>query len=232
MRKRGLSYGEISKKTGLSKSTLSFWLKNILLKPEQKKRLYTKQIEILSRGPQSQKERREREIEKIIKIAGEEIKKTLSEETFKMFGAALYWAEGGKTKSFEITNSDPFLIAFMIYWFENFFATPPTKLKAHLNIHSQQNEKEIKRFWSDLTKIPIENFGKTFIKPASTGFKKNNLYYGTIKVRVPKGTDMKHRVFGLIEKALQQSIPKVESIKRKWVFLEKADRKPINLNPL
>lgn len=89
----------------------------------------------------------------------------------------------------------------MISWFKKMFGISPATLKAHLNIYSQQNELEVKKFWSEITSIPIENFGKSFIKPTNRGFKKNNLYYGTIKIYVPKGTDMRHRTLAWIQAA-------------------------------
>ena len=199
------------------------------MKPEHHQRLYTKQIQILTKGPKSQKERREREIEEIIEKAIKEIKTPLSHETYKLFGAALYWAEGSKTKNFEITNSDPGLIAFATKWFEDIFHVSPKTMKAHLNIYPQQNEIQIKRFWSDITGIPLNRFGKSFIKPPNKGYKKNNLYYGTIKVRVPKGTDMKHRIFGWIKAALQDIVPKIKSKQRKWSGLTVTQRPPVNL---
>lgn len=229
LRRRGLSYGEIRKGIAVSKSTLSFWLKDVPLKPEHKKRLYTKQIEILSRGPQSQKERRAREVKNIINKATQEIKMPLSKNTYRLMGAALYWAEGSKTTHFAITNSDPHLIAFMVEWFQVMFGIPPQQLKVHLNIYPQQNEGRIKKFWSDLTNIPLENFGKSFIKPPNKGFKKNNLYYGTISVRVMRGTDYRHRVFGWIQKSLQEVDSKVKSTQRKWESLTKVRRPPVNL---
>lgn len=229
LRKRGLSYGEIRKKIGIPKGTLSLWLRAVPLKPEHRKRLYTKQVQILSRGPQSQKERRKREIESIVEEARRQIRSPLSREAHKLFGAALYWAEGSKTKNFEITNSDPYLIAFMVKWFEKIFNVSPKIMKAHLNIYPQQNEMEIKKFWSDITGVPIDRFGKSFIKPPNKGYKKNNLYYGTIKVRVPKGTDMKHQIFGWIQVALQDVAPKIKLTQRKWTHLANIKRPPVNL---
>ena len=228
LRKKGLSYNEIRQKVPVAKSTLSLWLKAIPLREEQKKRLYTKQIDILSRGPQSQKERRAREVETIIKKAEEEITTPISFETLRLMGAALYWAEGSKGKNFEITNSDPYLILFMTNWIEKVFSIPSKSLKVHLNIYPQQNEVKIKKFWSSLTGIPLANFGKSFIKPLSKGYKKNNLYYGTIKIRVPKGTDKKHRVFGWLQATLQDIQPKVELTRRRWTSLTQTPR-PINL---
>ena len=228
LRKKGLSYGEIKKEINVSKSTLSFWLKTVSLTPKQKKRLYTKKILILSRGPQSQKERRIREIAKIVDEAEKTIKTPLSLDVYRFLGAALYWAEGNKTKNFAITNSDPDFILFMVKWFEKIFGVLTTQLKARLNIYSQQNDREIKGFWSQLTGIPLENFSKSFVKPANKGYKKNNLYYGTIKIYVSKGTNFRHQVYGWIKAALKDSIPHVELVRKEWKSLRETTR-PINL---
>jgi len=228
-RKGGLSYNEIKEKLVVSKSTLSYWLKSIHLKPEYRKRFYTNRIQNLARGPQSQKERRSREIEKIIEEAEKEIKVPLSFEAYRLMGAALYWAEGSKGNVFEITNSDPYLIIFIVSWVESVFNIPARNLKARLNIYPQQNESKIKKFWSDLTDIPLKNFGKTYVKPLSKGYKKNDLYHGTIKIYVPKSTDRKHRVFGWINKVLKDVDPKVKFVEKKWRSLTKSSR-PANLN--
>lgn len=228
LRKKGLSYNEINKKLGIAKSTLSYWLKTVPLTKEQKKHFYTKRILNLARGPQSQRERRKREIAKIIEGAKKEIQLPLSSKAYRLFGAALYWAEGSKTKGFEITNSDPFCIAFMTKWIEKILAISPGDLRARLNIYPQQNEQAIKEFWSQLTGIPIENFGKSFVKPPNKGYKKNNLYYGTIKIEVPKGTDMRHRVFGWVKAVLKDVAPRTELVQKEWKSLREVQR-PVNL---
>jgi|SRR3989344_2876405 len=228
LRKRGLSYNEIKRHMSVAKSTLSLWLKNIPLSEEHHRRLYTKQIAILSRGSQSQKERRMREIEKIIQTAASEIKTPLTHDTYRLMGAALYWAEGTKRGGFEVTNSDPYFILFMVKWIEKIFGVLAQNLRARLNIYPQQNDVKIKRFWSELTQIPVKNFGKSFVKPISKGYKKNNLYYGTIKVELPKGTDTKHRVFGWIQAVLNEIDPRVKEVQQKWIRLTSVTR-PINL---
>lgn len=228
LRKTGASYGEIKRKLNVSKSTLSYWLKNVLLTDEQKKRLYTNSVAILTKGPKCQKERRNREVLKIIEDAEKEISSSISDETYKLFGAALYWAEGNKKKDFGITNSDPNLIIFIVKWFEKAFNIFPNNLKAWLNIYPQQNDLELKKFWSDLTGIPFKNFGKSFIKPLSKNYKKNNLYYGTIKIRVCKGTDLRHKTYGWIKAILKEVAPKSESIQNQWKSL-KENARPINI---
>lgn len=228
LRRNGLSYGEIRKKINVSKSTLSLWLKSIPLKPEYRKRLYTKQIQVLSRGTQSQKERRKREVGEIITHAKKEIVTPLSDQAFKLFGAALYWGEGTKGNLFQVTNSDPRLILFMVNWIEKVLHVKRTEMKARLNIYPQQNESEVKRFWSDLTGIPTKNFGKSYVKPLSKGYKKNNLYYGTMRIEVPKSGNYIHRVYGWTQAVLEKEDLKAKKIEKRWVRLTKVIR-PINL---
>lgn len=230
LRKLGLSYGEIKREVNVSKSTLSLWLKNVPLTDKQKNRLYTKQISILERGPQSQKERRTREVVKIISDAEKEIKVPIADEAYKLFGVALYWAEGDKAKRFAITNSDPALILFIVKWLNKVLKVSPRELSASLNLYPQQNENDIKNFWSRLTGIPLKNFEKSFIKPANKNYKKNNLYYGTIKIRVRKGTDFRYKVFGWAKKVVDEYVgERVDFVQKQWNSLKETNR-PINLD--
>ena len=207
---------------------MSLWLKTIPLTPEQRKRLYTNRVLNTARGAQSQIERRKREIEKILKEAEGEIKLPLSFEIYRLIGAFLYWSEGSKTTGFSFSNSDPHFILFMVKWLKRVFGIPPQNLKAWLNIYPQQNNLKLKQFWSQLTGIPLENFGKSFIKPLNKGYKKNNLYYGTIKVKVLKGTDMRYRVFGWIKTVLKDIAPEVELTQKEWKSLKETPR-PANI---
>lgn len=230
LRKQGLSYNEIRQRVPVAKSTLSLWLKEVPLSHAHRQRLYTKNVLLLARGPNSQRERRKREVEDLLKRARNEVVLPISHETFKLMGAALYWAEGSKTKKFEFTNSDPSFIVFMIRWVERIFNISRRTLHARLNIYPQQNEMQLKIFWSELTGIPLKNFGKSFTKPPNKGYKKNNLYYGTMKVLVPKGTDMRHRVFGWIEAALKNVQPRVRLVVKRWATLREVPR-PVNIPP-
>lgn len=227
LRRKGWSYNEIKKKTKISKSTLSYWLKSIPLKSEHRKRLYTRQIHFLSLGASSQKERRARQVERIIEDAAKEVCFPLSQEVYRLLGAVLYWAEGSKTKMFEFTNSDPCLIVFMIKWINKIIGIPSSELKGRLNIYPQQNEKKIKQFWSTITNIPIKNFGKSYVKPLSKGYKKNNLYYGTFRIEVPKSVDIRYRTYGWIKGLLRDIEPDVQVFQKKWKSLKTS--RPVNL---
>lgn len=202
LRKKGRSYKEILTKVPVSKSSLSLWLRDIPLTQAHKTRLHAKTIAVLKMGHTAMKAKRTKEIEQIKQAATQEIPKQIGLIAYKLLGAGLYWAEGAKTVHFAVTNSDPLLIQFMVRWIQDILGIPPKSLQAHLNIYPQQNENKIKQFWSQKTGIPLRNFGKSFVKPMSTGYKKNILYNGTIRIRVPRGTDYRHRIFGWIKKVL------------------------------
>jgi hypothetical protein len=228
LRKKGLSYGIIAKKLGVSKSTASLWLYTIKLSLRQRKILYTNRVRHLNIGENNQRNRRAREVKDIIKKAKTEVGKKISFESYRLFGTALYWAEGSKNKMFNMTNSDPFLIIFWVKWLEKIFKIRPELLKARLNIYPQQSEKFIKRFWSELTNIPLHNFGKSYVKPLSTNYKKNTLYYGTIRIEVPKSTNYRYKVYAWQQRVIEGIAPKIHLVERKWEKLRKFV-KPVNM---
>ena len=216
LRSKGLSFGEIAKELHIGKSTARFWTGKIKLKPKDKERLYTKEIEILSNGLNSSRARRQREIDKIVISAEKEVDNAVGDGAYKLIGAMLYWAEGNKTKQFALTNSDPLLVKFFIDWASKVFGVTPKNFKAYLNIHSEQSDLQIKKFWAELTGIPIGNFGKSFVKPAGKNFKKNRLYYGTIKIRLICGGDTLQRLFAWIRVFLRKYVREVDFIETKW----------------
>ena len=228
MRREGKSYGEIGRSLKIAKSTLSYWLKDISLSKADRSRFYTERIRNLAEGPNGSRARRQREIEAITAEARAEIASELSTETHKLLGAALYWAEGSKGGLLQITNSDPALIYFMVRWFAKTFSVDPRTFYAKLNMYSQQNEAELKKFWSGLCDIPIKRFGKSYTKPASKNVKRNNLYYGTIQITVPKSSDMTWRVFAWIQGALATQEKHISKNLVRWGHLRSVER-PINL---
>lgn len=228
LRRQGLSYTQIGAKLGVGKSTLSSWLKDVPLADKHRQRLYTARIKSLTYGPRSSKARRQKEVAEILEHARREMPGRLSRDELRLFGAALYWAEGTKKGRLEITNSDPLLIVLMIDWITEMFGVPAKSLSGKLNVYAQQDENELRRFWADVTGIPLANFKKSYVKPASKNYKKNNLYYGTIKITVPKSTDMKYRTFGWIEGIVSPYEKKVRTVQRKWRHLERVER-PINV---
>ena len=153
LRKSGLSYGSIAKKLGISKSTASLWLYAIKLNYEQRKNLYSNQVKHLNTGENSQRNRRAREVNIIINEAKTKISKKISLESYRLFGTALYWAEGSKNKMFHMTNSDPSLIVFWVKWLKKIFNIQPNILKVKANIETNVLERIAQAWGIDYSEI-------------------------------------------------------------------------------
>ena len=201
LRKKGLSYREIRDKVPVAKSTLSNWCKDIELTKEQIARLsqlkknggYAGSL----KGSKVNQERRAREIRQIKEAAKSEVSLLISERLW-LAGLMLYWAEGHKSNNVGVSNSDPNVIKFMVEWFTVYCNIDNSKFKPHLNLHSGQDEDEIKNFWSKIIKVPKEQFGKSYIKKEGTGHRKNILHKGTLRIDICN-LNLLHRILGWIE---------------------------------
>jgi len=220
MRRKGASLKDMAIAVDASKSTVRLWTKDITLSPEAKKRLFTSQMIKMTSGANNQRERRLREIRKIIEEAEGQINQPINDSAFKLLGAMTYWAEGAKYGQMAIINSDPLLIKFMVEWMRKVFRVDYEDMKVHLNIYPQQNETEMKNFWAEITKIPLKNFGKSFVKPENKNHKKNTLYYGTAHVRLFKSGDNLYRTFGWVRKFLEDQGINVDAIVTRWNSLK------------
>jgi len=185
LRKLGKSYGEIRKKVKVSKGTLSLWLRDVKLTPTQEKRLYvTLRRRNAYKGAKVRQEKRIERTKQTMTEARKEAKRLLKNPLF-LAGSMLYWAEG--TKRYEqvnFSNSDPSMIKFMMLWFRKICKVPENKFRIGLHIHKLHCRKNIEKYWSKLTDIPLSQFQKTQIKPTSLKHRKNQLYDGTCVIRI------------------------------------------------
>lgn len=185
LRNLGKSYSEIRKQVSVSKSTLSLWLRDIEFTPKQKAELKGRQKSRYEGAKANQRKRIER-TEKIIKEAKKELPLYLKHPLF-LSGLMLYWAEGSKSEQeerLEFNNSDPLMIKFMMRWFREICKVPEEKFRIHLYIHELFCRKDIEKYWSAITNIPLDQFHKTQIKSTSLKHRKNRLYNGTCAIRI------------------------------------------------
>ena len=196
LRSEGFSYKEIMAVVPVSKGTISRWCENIALSKLQRLRL-GKKYDTQLKGAKAVQAKRKTVVDKIIGNAREETH-FLKISDFKIMGLMLYWAEGNKTVFPGITNSDADVIRIMMRWFREVCNVEDRKFKAHLHIHSGQNEQEILKYWISVTGIPPLQFGKSYIKNEGTGHRKNKLYNGTIKINI-FDKDLLYRILGWIE---------------------------------
>lgn len=74
----------------------------------------------------------------------------------------------------------------MAEWLIKFTKVPRDKLRGAIWIHEGLDEKQAKKFWSNLTEIPLSQFTKTYvakIKDNSRKIRKNIHPYGVFAIR-------------------------------------------------
>jgi transposase-like protein len=188
-RKKGHSLSELALKFKISKSTLSEWMKVVTLSSSALQRLKKKQIlgqykTILLR----KKKRLDRNNKIFLKTKTSLHKFRVDKTNVKVLCALLYYCEGvkGTDKLVTFINSDPTLIKLFLFLFRKAFNINESKFRIIMHLHDYHNEKVQKKFWSELTKIPINQFYKTYRKPHSKKRIRNN-YPGCVSIRYYDG---------------------------------------------
>lgn len=196
LRMQGKSYSQISDELKVPKSTLSLWLKDVVISIEAKNIIQSrvkstsldKLIERNKNRPALVKAQHQ-----IIREAAEIESKKYFKDPLFVAGLALYWgegykrgAEGSKWKSIDFTNSDPEMIKVMIIFFVKFFNISPKELKAQIQLHDPLKTSAAISYWVKITGIPAKNFIKTnhSLSTASKQRVAKKLEFGTIHLRI------------------------------------------------
>ena len=208
MRKNGASLSDISKKLHVTKSTLSFWCKDIILTESAINKIKTrgklKSIRgLLKYSETKRKERMERNV--LQKQEGVIALGTLSDRDILMVGLGLYWGEGYKYENgeFGFTNSNPLIIRFYLKWLKLWKVEKDSLIfRLTLNEFFRKEENNIKNFWINFLCVKESQFSKTtFIQTSLKKASKRNIkkYKGILRVKVRKGTALRNKILGAIE---------------------------------
>lgn len=183
LRKQGYSIKEIAELLSIAKSTSSAWLGNILLSSKAQERLKSRRI--LGQYKSMEIARKKREMQQLILTneAGELLSKvSINPEICKLCCALIFWCEGAKTNTLvKFTNSDPSLIKLFLDLLRTGFKIDESKLRILMHLHEYHVEEKQKIFWRKITKIPLEQFHRSYLKP-HTGKRKHPNYPGCVSV--------------------------------------------------
>jgi len=210
LRRKGLSINEIAEKLRMQKSgSISKWCCNIILTPEQIERLAKKQKSGSYKGRmkflETIRKTRMKEVALLRKQGLREIG-SLDRRDLFISGIAMYWSEGYTAPSnYDVgfTNSDPKMILFMLEWFKNCckISIDRFSLRVGINKIHKKRVKEVEKYWSDLTEIPLSQFNKPSLKKTETKkiYENYNEHFGTLRIKVRKGTRLRRKIDGWIE---------------------------------
>ncbi len=219
LRKEGKSYSQIQEVLHVAKSTLSYWLRDIVLSDESQQKI-SKRASVTSTKALVKRNKQQTAIadERACRIreeAKDEAVRYMNDPLF-VAGVSLYWAEGykrgasgSKWKCVDFTNADPEMVRLMMDFFRKFCAVEENRFKVQLIAHSNVDMRSAVTYWSVLTKIPEAQFIKTCTAlSVRSGQKRGNtLTYGTVHIRV---YDVKlfFRIIGWIDGMKMQFLQK------------------------
>ena len=177
LRAQGMSLLGIAQELGVSKSSVSLWVRDMDVTIEQRRAgWWTKG------NPHPATIRKNAQIERMNQLGVERLGE-LDEQAFLAAGAALYAGEGSKTdKAVIFVNSDGAMVAFFCAWFRHFFAVDEARLRCSLYLHEGLDLAAAVRYWSVLTGVPPEQFTKPYRAEPDATIRHNKHEYGCIRV--------------------------------------------------
>lgn len=201
LRASGHAVREIAEIVGISRSSASNWVRDIVLTPEQRRALD-------DRGERGRavtrrlKSERARALRLEYQLEG----RRLARERGASYaaGCMLHWAEGDKCRnSVRMSNSDPELLVMFARFLREHFGVPDEKMHVHCNLFADHIEKqsEIERYWLMRLELPATSLRTSVVNVYSKYSKKtriNRLPYGTCKLYV-HSTRIVQTIWGSIQ---------------------------------
>ncbi|HUR50211.1 MAG TPA: hypothetical protein VMY88_11890 [Acidimicrobiales bacterium] len=149
---------EIAEELGVAKSSVSLWVRDV---PFVARRPNYRRWEP-GRPPTGPMRRKQEEIRRLTAEGLERIGQ-MTERDFFIAGTALYAGEGAKTDGdVKFTNTNPQMVLFFCTWLRRFWGVDESRLRLRLYLHEGLDLEAAERFWSDLTRIPRNQFGKAY----------------------------------------------------------------------
>lgn len=187
LRKQEMSYSQIRQALGVNKSTLSLWLRNFPLSKERIRELRDRNERRIEKFRETMREKREKRLRKTYEIQKKALL-PLNRRELLVFGIGLYWGEGTKTRreSLSISNTDPSVIKFFIYWLKRCLGIPKRKVRIYLQLYNNMNINKEIEYWSKILKISLSQFSRPYIKKTSSERinHKGGFGHGTCNARI------------------------------------------------
>lgn len=206
MRREGRSYREIQAEVGVSKSTLSLWLRDVPLTDEQCRVLDTRGPAAIRKNAEACRVNATRRRLHVQQMARDQITQ-LSESELFVAGVVAYWAEGAKNKPWrtgaqlQFINSDPAMIRLFLDWLR-LLGVERNRLRFRVAIHESADVPSALRFWSEVVAEPVEQFNRTTLKRHNPRTVRRNVggdYHGCLCVSVHRSADLNLRISGWFE---------------------------------
>ena len=204
LREQGLDYEEIADALGVSKGSVSLWVRDMPTPPhltyeESRKR----SDEGVRRYWATEGPRREAAREATIATATRDIG-GLSDRELLIAGAIAYWCEGAKGRPRRrsdrvvFINSDPRLIRFFLRFLEA-AGVERDRLSYRVYIHESADIPAAERFWLEVANADPMQFRRSVPKRHNPKTVRKNVgedYHGCLVVDVPRSAELYQKIEG------------------------------------
>jgi transcriptional regulator with XRE-family HTH domain len=201
LRAAGWSIKEIERKLSVSRSSVSLWVRDVELGPEQQKRLLAQ----TRLGPLVAAERKAATAREIRRGYQEEGRRLARErDATYAAGCMLYWAEGSKARNtVKLSNSDPDLLAYFLRFLREHFNVGDNRVRLACNLFADHVDRqhEIEDFWLSRLGLERESLRASTVNTYSKYSQKkrsNKLPYGTSALIV-HSTHIAQTIYGSIQ---------------------------------
>jgi hypothetical protein len=204
LREQGLDYEEIAGALGVSKSSVSLWVRDM---PWPERLSYEECRKRSAEGAQrywaAERPVREARREAVRAAAAAEIG-PLAEREILIAGAIAYWCEGAKSKAHRrqdrvvFVNSDPALIRFFLRFLDT-VGIGREDLTYRVHIHETADVLGAERFWQRVTQADPRQFRRTVLKTHNPRTVRANVgddYHGCLRVEVRRSGELYRQIDG------------------------------------
>jgi hypothetical protein len=175
MREAGRTLKDIAQTLGVSKSSVSLWVRDIDVE--------IRRVRPTRRRANSLHDAKVAEIESCNRLGVERIG-VLEDKEFLVTGLALYAGEGAKRDGEVIfANTDTRMVAVFCAWLRHFFAIDESRLRVRVYLHNGLDLDAAQQYWSRITGVPREQFNAPYRAKADPTIRANKHEYGCVYVR-------------------------------------------------
>jgi AcrR family transcriptional regulator len=197
----GWSIKQIAAELGVSPASVSRWVGDVPLRPDQEAALLLRDP---VRGGRAVGRRRRAERARELRREAQEHGRRLAREPTPLFvlGCALYWAEGSKGRNqLSFSNSDPDMLRLFLRFLQECHGieAEDVRLNVHCHLGNGLSVDDIERYWLTTLELPIACLRTTHVvAPSPAESKRGKPPYGTVRLRV-SSTRVTQAIFGAIQ---------------------------------
>ena len=217
---QGMSVKSIARQIGVSQGTVSLWVRDIVLTPDQVEKLRSSWYDRLGRTFNREncgvKARatgilRRKEYQNV----GRKMARTMSGNKDFVMGCSLYWAEGGKDRCrASMATSDEAMVVRFWLFLEKYFDAKIEDVSVCCRYYTDlESGRNIERHWLDVLGLPetclIKSTVNYYPKAAvmvKRRYHHGKLKYGTCRLGI-NSTEVVQKIFGAIQELAGIEVP-------------------------